>query len=89
MKARTLAAILLNTLISFGIYACSPEDSSFKAIFSDMQITECAWKAHDGQQPDEEFPRNGYFAKRWEESFCAQPHCHRKPESSACAPFFI
>ena len=40
--------------ISFGIYACSPEDSSFKAIFSNMQLTECAWKAHDGQQPDEE-----------------------------------
>ena len=39
--------------ISFGIYACSPEDSSFKAIFSDMQVTECMWKAHDGQQPDE------------------------------------
>lgn len=39
--------------ISFGIYACSPEDSSFKAIFSDMHITECMWKAHDGQQPDE------------------------------------
>ena len=38
--------------INFGIYACSPEDSSFKAIFTDMQITECAWKAHDGQQPD-------------------------------------
>ena len=38
--------------ISFGIYACSPEDSSFKAVFTDMQITECAWKAHDGQQPD-------------------------------------
>ena len=38
--------------ISFGIYACSPEDSSFTAIFSDMKITECAWKAHDGQQPD-------------------------------------
>lgn len=38
--------------ISFGIYACSPEDSSFKAVFSDMQITECAWRAHDGQQPD-------------------------------------
>lgn len=38
--------------ISFGIYACSPENSSFKAVFSDMQITECAWKAHDGQQPD-------------------------------------
>lgn len=39
--------------ISFGIYACSPEDSTFTAVFSDMKITECAWKAHDGQQPDE------------------------------------
>ena len=38
--------------ISFGIYACSPEESSFTAIFSDMEITECAWKARDGQQPD-------------------------------------
>ena len=40
-------------LIRFGIYACSPEDSSFTAVFSDMKVTECAWKAHDGQQPDE------------------------------------
>jgi len=24
------------------------------AVFTDMQITECTWKAHDGQQPDEE-----------------------------------
>ena len=39
--------------IQFGIYACSPEDSSFKAVFSNMQLTECQWKAHDGQQPDE------------------------------------
>ena len=39
--------------ICFGIYACSPEDSSFKAVFSHMQMTECQWKAHDGQQPDE------------------------------------
>ena len=39
--------------IRFGIYACSPEDSSFTAVFSDMQMTECSWKAHDGQQPDE------------------------------------
>ncbi len=38
--------------IQFGIYACSPEESSFKAIFSNMKLTECAWKAHDGQQPD-------------------------------------
>ena len=40
--------------IRFGIYACSPEASSFTAVFSDMKITECAWKAHDGQQPDDE-----------------------------------
>ena len=38
--------------IRFGIYACSPEQSSFKAIFTDIKLTECAWKAHDGQQPD-------------------------------------
>ncbi len=38
--------------ISFGIYACSPEESSFTARFTDLKITECAWKAHDGQQPD-------------------------------------
>lgn len=40
--------------ISFGIYACSPEESSFTAVFSDIRITECMWKAHDGQQPDAE-----------------------------------
>ena len=39
--------------VRFGIYACSPEDSSFTAVFTDMRVTECAWKAHDGQQPDE------------------------------------
>ena len=38
--------------IRFGIYACSPEESSFKAVFSNMQIMECQWRAHDGQQPD-------------------------------------
>ena len=38
--------------IRFGIYACSPEESSFKAVFTDFRITECAWKTHDGQQPD-------------------------------------
>ena len=40
--------------IRFGVYACSPENSSFTAVFTDMQITECAWKAHDGQAPDAE-----------------------------------
>lgn len=39
--------------IQFGIYACSPENSSFKAVFSNMEMTECKWLAHDGQQPDE------------------------------------
>lgn len=40
--------------IQFGIYACSPEESSFTAVFTDMKMTECQWKAHDGQKPDEE-----------------------------------
>ncbi len=38
--------------VRFGIYACSPEDSSFKAVFSDFYFGECLWAAHDGQQPD-------------------------------------
>ena len=38
--------------IRFGIYACSPENSSFKAIFTNMKMMECQWKAHDGQPPD-------------------------------------
>lgn len=42
-----------NGKIRFGIYACSPEDSSFKAVFSHMELTDCCWKAHDGQQPDD------------------------------------
>ena len=40
--------------IQFGMYACSPEDSSFKATFTNMEITECKWLAHEGQQPDKE-----------------------------------
>ena len=40
--------------IRFGVYACSPEDSSFKATFTNMEMTECKWGAHDGQKPDEE-----------------------------------
>ena len=38
--------------VRFGVYACSPEDSSFTAVFTDMRVTACAWKAHAGQQPD-------------------------------------
>lgn len=40
--------------IPFGIYACSPEESSFKAVFTEMEITDCKWAAHVGQAPDEE-----------------------------------
>ncbi len=40
--------------VSFGIYACSAEDSSFKASFSNMELTECKWLAHDGQKPDKD-----------------------------------
>lgn len=32
--------------VRFGIYACSPEESSFKAVFTDMEITDCKWLAH-------------------------------------------
>ena len=40
--------------IRFGIYACSPEASSFRAVFTNMALTECKWLPHDGQQPDAE-----------------------------------
>lgn len=40
--------------IPFGIYACSAEDSSFEAAFTDMEITECKWRVHDGQAPDKD-----------------------------------
>ena len=41
-----------NKTIRFGVYACSPENSSFNAIFKNMELLKCVWKAHDGQQPD-------------------------------------
>lgn len=40
--------------IQFGIYACSPEDSSFKAVFTNMEMSECKWLAYNGQKPDKE-----------------------------------
>lgn len=30
--------------ISFGIYACSPTSSSYKATFTNMAVTECKWE---------------------------------------------
>lgn len=32
--------------IVFGIYACSPEASSFKATFTNMEVMDCQWKEH-------------------------------------------
>ena len=43
-----------NDKIKFGIYACSPEDSSFKATFTNFDLMSCKWLSHDGQKPDEE-----------------------------------
>ena len=40
--------------VRVGVYACSPEDSSFTARFDHLELGPCAWAAHDGQQPDEE-----------------------------------
>ena len=31
--------------ITYGIYACSPTEGSYQAVFSNMQITECQWKS--------------------------------------------
>ena len=39
--------------VHVGIYACSPEDSSFTAVFSDLSMDECVWQAHVSQQMDE------------------------------------
>lgn len=35
-----------NDSIYFGIYACSPENSSFTSYFTDFKVSECLWKAH-------------------------------------------
>lgn len=32
--------------IQFGVYACSPEESSFKATFTGMEMGDCKWLAH-------------------------------------------
>ena len=32
--------------VVFGVYACSPGQSSFKAVFTEMDVSECKWKKH-------------------------------------------
>ena len=39
-------------IISEMIMCLFTRKSSFKAVFKHMQIMECQWQAHDGQQPD-------------------------------------
>lgn len=39
--------------IKFGIYACSPEYSSFRAVFTELNVGECRWAEHNGQKPDD------------------------------------
>ncbi|EJL6400807.1 hypothetical protein ATY35_17040 [Vibrio cidicii] len=34
------------SVVSFGVYACSPLDSSFTARFTDMSLEPCKWLAH-------------------------------------------
>lgn len=34
------------SLVKFGVYACSPLNSSFEATFSDMTLEDCMWLAH-------------------------------------------
>ena len=41
-------------IIRFGIYACSPEESSFRATFTNLEVTECKWLKHDGQAPEQD-----------------------------------
>lgn len=36
--------------IRFGVYACSPEDGSFEAVFSQMALTPCLWAEHQCPQ---------------------------------------
>lgn len=42
----------INDKISFGVYACSPEDNTMICEFSNFELLPCTWLDHDGQQPD-------------------------------------
>ena len=35
-----------DSIIKMGVYACSPGNSSFKARFSQIELSECLWKLH-------------------------------------------
>ena len=33
--------------VSFGLYACSPMNSSFEARFTNLKLNDCLWMAHN------------------------------------------
>ncbi len=35
-----------SSVVKFGLYACSPSDSSFEAIFDNFKLENCLWKSH-------------------------------------------
>jgi regulation of enolase protein 1 (concanavalin A-like superfamily) len=35
-----------NRVVRYGLYACSPLESSFKAKFTEFDLTDCQWRAH-------------------------------------------
>lgn len=35
-----------DSAVAFGVYACSPGNSSFTARFTQMKVTECMWEEH-------------------------------------------
>jgi regulation of enolase protein 1 (concanavalin A-like superfamily) len=43
---KTTPSELAGSIVPFGLYACSPTNSRFKAVFSDLKIGDCGWQAH-------------------------------------------
>jgi len=43
---KTNPPVLPEQSVRFGLYACSPLDSSFVAEFTEIKIEECMWLAH-------------------------------------------
>ncbi|MBD7911280.1 MULTISPECIES: DUF1349 domain-containing protein [Clostridium] len=44
MQMRIFHLFKVNDEINFGIYACSPANSSFDAVFSEINVSECLWE---------------------------------------------
>ena len=46
LKQRSLSDSQSQQYINYGLYACSPSNSSFKAKFDNFKFDECKWMAH-------------------------------------------